>query len=380
VSAPDGPVKPLPIAAAIVPSFGRDRRERLLDAVHARVARTLKWRARLVTVAVLLLLCLGGGITWRAFGQGPRRIAEVNGQSVRFSDGSSVRLLDRDAVLDVGSASASVVEVTLRTGSAEFTITPNPARRFVVHAGAADVTVLGTQFTVTREAARVRVAVIHGRVAVAYMGGATVLTDGESNWFPRAEPLAPPPVTDAAPPAASSAPPPKALAPAAPEQHVERRRYIEHVSRGEYGEAYAAIQRRPDLVGDDAADLLRAADAARFSGHPLEATRYLERVVREHARDSVAPLAAFTLGRIELSQLGHPTKAADAFARAYALAPQGSLAEDALAREVEASEAAGDHERARKLAGQYLARFPHGRRAESVRKSAGLLDQKPSGE
>jgi transmembrane sensor len=378
MSAPEGPVKPLPIAAAIVPSFGRDRRERLLDAVYARVARERQWRARLITI-VVLLLSLGAGVTWRALGEGPRRIAEMNGQSVHFSDGSSVRLLDRDAVLDVGTASEAVVEVTLRGGSAEFAITPNPARRFVVHAGAADVTVLGTQFTVTRDAARVRVAVTHGRVSVAYVGGASLLTDGESNWFPRAELRDPPPSADAAPAVASSAPPPKPPAKEPPEQHAERSRYIEHASRGEYGEAYAAIERRPDVVGDAAADMLRAADAARFSGHPLEATRYLERVVREHARDSVAPLAAFTLGRIELSQLGQPAKAADAFARAYALAPQGSLAEDALAREVEAVGATSDHERARQLAGQYLARFPHGRRAEGVRKSAGLSEPEPSG-
>jgi transmembrane sensor len=379
VSGPEGPVKPLPIAAVIVPSFGRDRRERLLDAVHARVARAKKFRAGLVVVLVLML-SLAAGFAWRPHGGEAPGIADINGQSVHFSDGSSVRLLDRDAALDVGTASPSLVEVTLRAGSAQFAITPNPARRFVVHAGVADVTVLGTQFTVTRDAARVRVAVTRGRVSVSYVGGSSLLTDGESNWFPRAEPHEPPPLADAPPVVTGSAPLPRAPASEVPEQHMERRRYIEQASRGEYGEAYAAIERRPDVVGDDASDLLRAADAARFSGHPVEATRYLERVVREHAKDSVAPLAAFTLGRIQLSQLGQPARAADAFARAYVLAPQGSLAEDALAREMEATDLAGGHERARKLAAQYLERFPHGRRADGVRKYAGPLEPKPPGD
>jgi transmembrane sensor len=372
VNAHDGPVKPLPIAASIVPSWGRERRDRLLDAVHARVVRARRRRAAL-GAAVVLMLVVAVGLVWRGRSDRPLGIAEVNGQSVRFGDGSLVRLLDRDAALDVGTASASVVEVTLRAGTAEFAITPNPARRFVVHAGVADITVLGTEFRVTRDAARVRVQVTHGRVSVAYVGGSRLLTDGESNWFPQAE-LHDTPVADTAAPASSgalpAAPPPRE----APEPHAERRRFIEHAARGEYGEAYAAIEQRPDVVGNDASDLLRAADAARYSGHPLEATRYLERVVREHGRESVAPLAAFTLGRIELSQLGQPAKAADAFAQTYALAPQGSLAEDALAREVQAADLAGDRNRARRVGERYLELFPRGRRADGVRKSAGLLE------
>ena len=51
-----------------------------------------------------------------------------------------------------------------------------------------------------------------------------------------------------------------------------------------------------------------AADAARFSGHPQQATHFLERMTREHPQNSIAPLAAFTLGRIYLSQLGSRRK------------------------------------------------------------------------
>ena len=95
-------------------------------------------------------------------------------------------------------------------------------------------------------------------------------------------------------------------------------------------------------------------------------------MTREHPQSSVAPLAAFTLGRIYLSQVGQPAKAADAFALSRKLAPAGSLAEDALAREVEAAEVAGQTSRARDLAEQYLRRYPNGRRLTSVRQSGGL--------
>jgi transmembrane sensor len=371
-------MKPLPLAACIVPRWGNERRERLLLAVHSRVSRARRLRA-LAAVAIAALALVGAGVAWRTRAQSTSAVAAVSGQEVRFSDGSSVRLLDTEASLDIGRASPNAVEVTLRAGSADFAITPNPARLFVVHAGVADVSVLGTRFRVTRNAERVRVEVTHGRVSVAYVGGSRLLTDGESNWFPPAE------VGEPAPAASLSAVPPAGTVPvltplpkATPEPHAERRRFLEQASRREYAEAFEAIQRTPDVVGTDASDLLRAADVARFSGHPRDATGYLERVVREHAQESVAPLAAFTLGRIELSQLRQPAKAADDFARAIALAPDGSLAEDALARETEAAELAGQHDRARRLAEQYLQRFPQGRRADSVRRSGGLIEGKPS--
>ncbi len=380
MTAPAGPVKPLPIASSIVARWGHERRERLLAAVHARRAERAQNRRRAGVVALLLTVLVGTGVAWRFRTPSAGAVATVSGQEVRFSDGSSVRLLDAAAALDIGSASTTVVEVTLRAGSAQFAITPNPNRRFVVHAGAADVSVLGTQFEVTRDAERVRVEVNHGRVLVRYLGGSRLLTDGESNWFPPAELGEPTPVPSSSstlpsPSPASSSPP---LPKPAPEARPERRRFLEQASRGEYADAYAAIERTPEVVGDDASDLLRAADAARYSGHPMEATRYLERVMREHAHESVAPLAAFTLGRIELSQLGQPARAADAFARAFDLAPSGSLAEDALAREAEAAGLAGQHDRARRAREQYLERFPQGRRAESMREAASATAPIPS--
>ena len=111
-----------------------------------------------------------------------------------------------------------------------------------------------------------------------------------------------------------------------------------------------------------------AADAARLSGHPAEATPYLERIVRKYRGDVRAPLAAFTLGRILLYQLGRPGEAADAFALVRKILPEGPLSSDALAREAEAADRAGQRERARGLAEEYVAKYPSGRRLESVRR------------
>jgi transmembrane sensor len=378
VSSNPGRRAPLPAAELIQPEWRADRRESVLARVHARRGRRARGlRAALaVSVACLLGLVLGFFVHARLE---PQAVATRDAHQVRFGDGSMVQLLDESSVLDVGAASPSAVDVTLRSGSAEFEITPNPKRQFIVHAGIADISVLGTHFLVTREGQRVRVAVTRGRVAVTLAGSARQLTAGESSWFPPSEPTledAPETASAAAP---NAIPPTSALASAAPptpsagvDTLSPRRRFLDHAGRAEYREAYSVLERVPEVVGNAPEDLMLAADAARFSNHPAQATRFLERVTREHPQSSVAPLAAFTLGRIYLSQVGQPAKAADAFALARKLAPAGSLAEDALAREVEAAQVAGQATRAHELAEQYLRRYPNGRRLTSVRKSGGL--------
>jgi transmembrane sensor len=128
----------------------------------------------------------------------------------------------------------------------------------------------------------------------------------------------------------------------------------------------------PSAVRDTPDDLLLAADVARLGGQPARAVAPLERVVSRHAGDSRAPLAAFTLGRVLLDQLGRPREAANAFASARRLAPAGALAQDALAREVESLSRAGDTTRARSRAQKYLELYPNDRRAASVRRFGGI--------
>ncbi|HXI59632.1 MAG TPA: hypothetical protein VNO55_26370 [Polyangia bacterium] len=141
--------------------------------------------------------------------------------------------------------------------------------------------------------------------------------------------------------------------------------------RGRYEAAHRALKKAgPDAVRDETADLLLAADAALLGGYPADSLPYLERVVRTHANDPRAALASFTLGRVLLDELGRPWEAADAFARARAAG--GPLAEDALAREVEATSRAGDTVRSRELARGYQYLYPYGRRAKAVSRFGGL--------
>jgi transmembrane sensor len=286
--------------------------------------------------------------------------ARAPATETRFRDGSTATALTQGAVLELRAASDTEMAVVAKSGSFRFDVVPNPARQFVVEAGSVTVRVLGTRFVVGQEDHRVQVSVERGRVEVTWPEGRTELQATESGWFPPLpngqETAA---VLSAAGPAPSTVPSPHASS-----QHS---RFVELTRNGDYQGAYAIIDQAPQLFGSSAEDLMMAADAARLSNHPRQAVGYLQRITKEHPSDSRAPLAAFTLGRIYMSQLGEPAAAARAFALVRQLAPAGALVEDAWAREAEALSQAGQHDAAQKLVEAYLKRYPSGRRSESLR-------------
>ena len=141
-------------------------------------------------------------------------------------------------------------------------------------------------------------------------------------------------------------------------------------SRGSYDEAYQSLgadgMAHETRTHGSVDDLLALADVARLSGHGADAVLPLTRVVEEHPNEARAPLAAFTLGRLQLDTLGHPDRAAEAFERAIALGlPQG-LVEDAYARLVEAHARSGDRVAARATAEAYSQKFPQGSRTSAI--------------
>jgi transmembrane sensor len=281
----------------------------------------------------------------------PSTTLAAKNPTTTFADGSVARVAE-GAELVVESASAELIEAVLVSGAADFEVTGNPNRQFVVMAGPVSVRVVGTRFRVERDGERTRVAVSEGRVEVREGGLTTFLEAGESRFFP----------TSAAAAQPERATPSGALA--------ARARFLELARGGEFKAAYQVMSQSPGAVGSSAEDLLLAADAARNSGQPEQAVAYLRRVSREHASDSRAPLAAFTLGRVLLSQLGRPGEAAEAFAQARRSRPAGGLAEDALAREAEARAAAGSADRARSLATAYLRQYPKGKHLPTMQRLA----------
>jgi transmembrane sensor len=251
----------------------------------------------------------------------------------------------------------------LRAGKARFVVAHDEAHPFRVRAGSLLIEDLGTVFTVavTPDGA-VAVEVQEGSVRVRRGSTAIDVATGQRRDFPADAQGSAQAADDAG--AGEPAPSGPTTAPTV----APWRRLAES---GRYDDAYNALQAAgSSAVRDDTAELLLAADAARLGGHPADAVPYLERVVRGHGRDPRASLAAFTLGRVLLDELGRPAEAADAFA--HARGAGGALAEDALAREVEAFSRAGDSTRARELALEYMRAYPKGRRAPAVAKFGGL--------
>jgi transmembrane sensor len=157
-----------------------------------------------------------------------------------------------------------------------------------------------------------------------------------------------------------------------PRRQVAAERWVSLAGDRRFGEAYGLLRQVPlrQLAGPD--ELLLAADVARLAGHPEKAVPFLKRVVDEHPREFCAQLAAFSLGKIELDSLGQPEVAARDFAQARGLAPHGGLAQDALAREVEAWARAGARDRARTRAQEYVRLYPDGRRLGAVKELGGI--------
>ncbi len=353
---------------------------RVRQRLHQREQRR-KTAALVTSAAALIVLMLGAGWHWLGKDLGAQNeLAELRGErTVRFEDGSSVQLLDETSELAVESVSSKHVEVALESGRGFFDVTPDPGRAFVVHAGPVTVRVLGTAFRVARANERVLVEVTRGRVQVTWEGGQRLLEAGHSAWLPPkansggAQPQIQGSAQPAEAPSVSASPEPTpAERPKAASKATHQVQFRRLAQQGDYSGAYAVLKERPDVVGPSAADLMLAADAARLSGHPAAAVPYLQRVIQNHKSDSRAPLAAFTLGRILLNQLGRPAEAARAFQTTQRLAPGGALAEDALARQIEAHARAGAKARAQALAKEYLKRYPAGRRRDAVRQHGGL--------
>ncbi len=293
---------------------------------------------------------------------------------LRFSDGSVARPIRPGTVVRSEVVTERKVEVVVASGAARFSVMPNAERDFLVRAGEVSVRVVGTEFTVSRDE-RVSVSVTRGQVLVVWSDGQRTLGAGQSGDFP---PEQEPPVDmelDLGEPApsSSSAVVPSLPAPREPEAEAEPPTWQALARQGQHAEAYEALEREgPDAVRGTVADLMLAADVARLSGHSGEAVGPLQRVVRSHAGDPRAPLAAFTMGRVLLDELGRPGQAATAFASVRRLAPGGALAQDALAREVEALAKAGQAVAARQRALEYVERYPSGRRIRSVRRFGGI--------
>jgi transmembrane sensor len=328
------------LARGAQPSFGLARQQQVIWGVRGKMQERRRRTSLLLAAAgVVVAIGLGwAGLT--AFGskEATGNEASIGAERWNLRDGSEIVIENPATVIKKKRESESEILFELESGAAHFEVVPNPHRIFRVNAGTATVEVVGTSFRVQRKHARSEVSVDRGRVIVSWNGGSRVLSKGETGTFPPEEALK---VADAPVSATLSHDPPNA--------------------KGE------------QVTGAEA--LFASADKARKEGRPGEAVGFLKTITDRHSSDPRAPLAAFTRGRVLLESLGKPRDAAQAFAQARSLAGRGSgLAEDALAREVEAYAAAGEASLAHDRAELYRKLYPKGLRLHQVIRSGGLQD------
>ena len=377
--------------AQVGDTWSSTRTERTLPGVRQRLRRKRTQRGLAVTCAVGAVAAAAALGWFTLKPQTVDRLAQLSrGNSqpaaaagprhMQFEDGSLLELLDASTRVIVDEVTTERVTLQLLRGSARVDVVPRKERAFRVRCGEVSVEVLGTAFELVRQAERTRVSVLRGRVAVRWPEGSMQLAAGEAGWFPKSAAESLQPTAAGSAPASLLPPQPAAAASEAPASsrrshaHAPSRRGSVHeatwqaqAERGEWKRAYDLMEQSQEVVSDDVQELLLAADAARLSGHPAQAVPFLRRVTEQHRRDPRASLAAFTLGGVLLHQLAKPREAEAAYARARSLALSPALAQDALARQVESAQRAGDTVRMRELAREYLRRYPDGRRVQWVR-------------
>jgi transmembrane sensor len=300
-----------------------------------------------------------------------------SGAPVRLADGSEATVVAPDGQLFLEVNRAEQIRLRLAAGTAHFEVVPNTQRQFSVVAGSIEVIVVGTAFDVERSETRARVAVMHGKVRVRSAAGVVYLQAGEARWFEQdseapAELYVERVATSSAGALAST--PAKRDATRRVQAPPKETARIEWRSRHQNGDnegAYHLLEHGA-AVDDSVETLMEAADTARLTGHLDVAARYLRRAVTDHRHDPATALAAFMLGRLLLVQLGRPHEAAEAFATVRELGPEGWLAQDALAREVEAWSKAGKVEEAYVRAQLFVRNYPQSRRRRVVELYGGL--------
>ena len=315
------------------------------------------------SVATLLVLVAAGWLATSLLTNPP------NNPAVALHD-VDVQPLGESCRVDVVATSDSRVELAVRSGAARFDVVPSRTRTVEVKAGVVRVLVVGTVFVVDRRNDGVIVTVQRGVVQVEHPGGRTELTadsDNARGYFSFAGRSRLPTVDD------DEAAPGDDARPAESDDETasdETSKVVERKPKpkrngwrplaraGKYKEAFAELDKTPDDVRDRPNELLLAADVARLSGHPGKAVPYLDKVIKRYPKDPRAPSAAFTLGRVQLYSLGQAGQAAKSFNTARILAPNGPLAADALAREAESWQRAGNTARGKTLARDYLRPLP----------------------
>jgi len=325
-------------------------------------------------------------------------LAESGHAGIRlsFSEGTRFALMPgtRGRLREVTRDGAAL---SIENGAASFQVTPDPTRRWSIEAGPFLVTVKGTVFDVSwdPESERFDLTLRRGRVVVSgpLVGGSVSLRAGQhlAVRLPLAETI----VTDTAMEQAAPASPgstdrslPAPAQPAAAKRIAARSAPVlqspslNHdgpgwqslLAAGKWDRILAEAERlgvEATLERASSEDLFALADAARYR-HRADVARAALLAQRRRFPDSPRSLdAIFLLGRVAELRDGGATRALALYDEYLARSPHGPYAAEALGRKMILLNDEGDPGKARRLAREYLLRFPSGSYVTAARALAG---------
>jgi len=308
----------------------------------------------------------------------------ADGIKLSFAEGTEFVLGPRTRGR-LGTVDSAGARIAIEEGTASFQVTPRPGAKWMVDVGPFLVTVKGTAFTVSWDAAneRFELNLRHGRVTISgpISGGDIALRAGQRLVvnLPKGETL----ITEQNPDqprvsADTSAPLVAPATEAAVRPAARPRPMVARVVEHRWAEALAAGQLAKILIEAEQAGLKSVLDEA--SAEELfalaTAARYRRRVDLAHdallaerrrfAGSQRALDAAFFLGRLAESS-GGGTRAVEWYDEYLVQAPSGRYAAEALGRKMIATSKTDGASRATRLAEEYLRRFPNGSYAGSAR-------------
>jgi ferric-dicitrate binding protein FerR (iron transport regulator) len=371
------------------PPLSDERVEQLWRSSAPRILvkeRRARARRQLAAAMALVLTGAGAGLGWHLTQRPPATPPLAEGEAaqgprtVRLADQSTIEL-EPDALVHLDTVASDEVNVSLHRGRARFKVAKNRQRSFRVLAGATEVRVLGTTFTVESASDEVRVSVEEGTVEVRHAGELRRLTRGNA-WrtpAPSAAPSAPTqavgldamdaPSTAPARPEASSRPDSRHAAPGRPTKRGGTRSSASSASPTPTpapGASTSGSGLTPAPATASAEALFRAAVDARRESGPRAAAQAWSTFLDAFPGDSRAGLAAFELGRIEMDVSHDTSGALWALERALSLSPSAAFAEDAMARMVQLRDQRHEAAACKAARARYLSRYPQGTYATSL--------------
>jgi hypothetical protein len=314
----------------------------------------------------------------RESGPGSIKLAFAEGTEFILMPGTRSRLRAVDA---------SGARIAIEHGTASFQVTPAKDHRWQVDVGPFLVTVKGTVFTVSWDAAteKFELRLRRGRVTVSGpVNGKT--TGGEIDVqagqrlrvdLPRGETVisdqTPEELVDspAAPAVHPSEPRAEKPTPPTPARNLDGdHRWTAALAAGRLDRILAEAERagvKTTLDRASSDDLLALADAARYRRR-MDLARDALLAERRRFPDSPRALdAAFLLGRVEEATDSGLARAVEWYDVYLTRAPAGTYASEALGRKMTLTSRLDGASRARPIAEEYLRRFPNGTYAGPAR-------------